>query len=446
MPPSLQRRSTKCLAETNRIRQQMEQLRYHCECIDPLNDTRDARWISLISMTMRHAVLIRRITWQKQGQGPFHTAGHEIPSNWVSSVGRLKPNAENRDTFQLTRNSLDTFAQETNVATRLAVTTEKPVATWMGNVFKIACACSSHAMRDQTRLLNIKNKFPWKHTKLRAGINWQSWHIATDASNVSREYQKTWYSIKSGPDKMTRVQNWKMGSERKITRCTIIHGWRHRRKNCRETKFVELENKKWNICATSEWMKKLDVKQSQSIKSFQSTRSGSTQTWSIRGLTRHDETWLHLSHVSTPRVERERERVQSRAMDVQRKGRTSFVQWTILLFVTIKVKSPWAWEVVFCMLWKREDTVATARNTPIFDRLFFSRCCLDVVTWLHVLSFHRDLLLHVLVSLSLSIREGLHAYQVTNCGKRFQKWRSAESVHSYSAVGSVEGTNPYRSE
>ena len=25
-----------------------------CECIDPLDDTRDARWISLISITMRH--------------------------------------------------------------------------------------------------------------------------------------------------------------------------------------------------------------------------------------------------------------------------------------------------------------------------------------------------------------------------------------------------------
>ena len=40
---------------------EIEQLRYHCECIDPLGDTRDARWISLISITMRHAVLIRRI-------------------------------------------------------------------------------------------------------------------------------------------------------------------------------------------------------------------------------------------------------------------------------------------------------------------------------------------------------------------------------------------------
>ena len=27
---------------------------FMCECIDPLDDTRDARWISLISITMRH--------------------------------------------------------------------------------------------------------------------------------------------------------------------------------------------------------------------------------------------------------------------------------------------------------------------------------------------------------------------------------------------------------
>ena len=54
MPPSLRRRSIKLkvplsrervrLAETNRIRLQIEQLRYHCECIDPLDDTRDVRW------------------------------------------------------------------------------------------------------------------------------------------------------------------------------------------------------------------------------------------------------------------------------------------------------------------------------------------------------------------------------------------------------------------
>ena len=31
------------LAETNRIRLQIEQPRYHCESIDPLDDTRDAR-------------------------------------------------------------------------------------------------------------------------------------------------------------------------------------------------------------------------------------------------------------------------------------------------------------------------------------------------------------------------------------------------------------------
>ena len=39
----------------------------------------------------------------------FHIAGHGIPSSSFASVGRLKPNAENRDAFQLTRNSLDTF-------------------------------------------------------------------------------------------------------------------------------------------------------------------------------------------------------------------------------------------------------------------------------------------------------------------------------------------------
>ena len=35
-----------------------------CECIDQLDDTRDVRWISLISVTVKHAVLIRRITGQ----------------------------------------------------------------------------------------------------------------------------------------------------------------------------------------------------------------------------------------------------------------------------------------------------------------------------------------------------------------------------------------------
>ena len=42
------------LAETNRIRLQIEPLRYHCESIDPLDGTCDARWISRISDTMRH--------------------------------------------------------------------------------------------------------------------------------------------------------------------------------------------------------------------------------------------------------------------------------------------------------------------------------------------------------------------------------------------------------
>ena len=58
------------LAETNRIRLQSEQLLYHCECIVPLDDTRDARWISLISITIKHAVLIRGIMKQQHGQGP----------------------------------------------------------------------------------------------------------------------------------------------------------------------------------------------------------------------------------------------------------------------------------------------------------------------------------------------------------------------------------------
>ena len=80
MPPSLRRRSIKLkfhlslervrLAETNRLRLQIEQLRYHCECIDPLDDTRVARWISLISITMKHVVLIRRIMKQQHGQWP----------------------------------------------------------------------------------------------------------------------------------------------------------------------------------------------------------------------------------------------------------------------------------------------------------------------------------------------------------------------------------------
>ena len=64
MLPSLRRRSIELkvplsrervrLAETNKIRLQIEQLRYHCESIDPLDDTCDARWISLTSDTMRH--------------------------------------------------------------------------------------------------------------------------------------------------------------------------------------------------------------------------------------------------------------------------------------------------------------------------------------------------------------------------------------------------------
>ena len=35
-----------------------------------MDDTRDARWISLISITMKHAVLIPRIMSQQRGQGP----------------------------------------------------------------------------------------------------------------------------------------------------------------------------------------------------------------------------------------------------------------------------------------------------------------------------------------------------------------------------------------
>ena len=38
-----------------------EVVHFECECIDPLDDTRDARWISLTSITMKHAVLIRGI-------------------------------------------------------------------------------------------------------------------------------------------------------------------------------------------------------------------------------------------------------------------------------------------------------------------------------------------------------------------------------------------------
>ena len=64
MPPSLRRRSIVLkiplsrermrVAETNKICLQIEQLRYHCESIDPLDDTCDARWMSLISDTMTH--------------------------------------------------------------------------------------------------------------------------------------------------------------------------------------------------------------------------------------------------------------------------------------------------------------------------------------------------------------------------------------------------------
>ena len=95
-------------------------------------------------------------------------------------VSTLRPNADNRDAFQWTRNSLDTFHLTDK---RCHVCRDFTAArcdhratgyTWLSNVFKIACACSSHAMRGQTRLLKIKIKFPWKHTKLRAGFNWQS--------------------------------------------------------------------------------------------------------------------------------------------------------------------------------------------------------------------------------------------------------------------------------
>ena len=53
------------LAETNRMRLQIEQLRYHCES--------DARWISLISDTMRHVFRFaesKRHVATKKGQGP----------------------------------------------------------------------------------------------------------------------------------------------------------------------------------------------------------------------------------------------------------------------------------------------------------------------------------------------------------------------------------------
>ena len=33
-----------------------------CECLDPLDDTFDVRWVSLISITMRDMFLTRRIT------------------------------------------------------------------------------------------------------------------------------------------------------------------------------------------------------------------------------------------------------------------------------------------------------------------------------------------------------------------------------------------------
>ena len=59
---------------------------------------------------------------------------------------------------------------------------EQLVTTLLSNVFNVARACSYHATRGQTRLAKDKNKFPWKHTKARAGFNWRN--IAADASNV----------------------------------------------------------------------------------------------------------------------------------------------------------------------------------------------------------------------------------------------------------------------
>ena len=94
-----------------------------------------------------------------------------------------KPNAENRDAFQLTRNSLDTFHQRDK---RCHVCRDFTAArcdhkangyTWLSNVFKIARACSSHAMHGQTRLLKIRNKFPWKHSKSRADFKTREWKV-----------------------------------------------------------------------------------------------------------------------------------------------------------------------------------------------------------------------------------------------------------------------------
>ena len=78
MPPSIRRRSIVLkvplsrarmrLAENNRIRLQIEQLRCRCESVDPLDDTCDARWISLISGTVRHVFdsQNQRDTWQQR--------------------------------------------------------------------------------------------------------------------------------------------------------------------------------------------------------------------------------------------------------------------------------------------------------------------------------------------------------------------------------------------
>ena len=135
------------------------------------------------TVSLRHSDTASRRDGKENKEKPnccSHTAGHGTPSNRVASVGRLKPNAENRDAFQLTRNSLDTFHPRVKLChvcrdfTAARCDHRATGYTWLGNVFKIARACSSHAMRGQTRLLKIKNKFPWKHTKLRAGFNWQS--------------------------------------------------------------------------------------------------------------------------------------------------------------------------------------------------------------------------------------------------------------------------------
>ena len=76
-------RETAVSQRSAKTRLQNEQLRYQCEFINPLDDTRDACWISLISLTMSACCLIRRVLLL--GHGPNRRC--DMSLNTVEQVG-----------------------------------------------------------------------------------------------------------------------------------------------------------------------------------------------------------------------------------------------------------------------------------------------------------------------------------------------------------------------